>query len=195
MHFLANPCSGGFAQGGYIPVNNANDNNPGVYNIVENSATGDVTAALTTGTDYRIGVISLEKNQALAQGTYNFIKLNGVSPNYSNYVGVALGSPLATAVFDKQGRVNSSLGLYDYAVEMSANSSSLNTNPVHVSYGANVVAALGNSNLHDLVGVSYLDVSQALSAGNTPTGSDGTDFKQARYDHGGNNCSPLQANQ
>ena len=196
IHFLANPCSGGFNGGGAVPANLANgDANPGVFNIVENSATGDVTGALSTGTDYRIGVISLEKNHAMGQNTYNFVKLNGVSPNYSAYVGTTLGAPLATPIYDAKGRINSSLGLYDYAVEMSANTNSGNNNPVHVNYSAAFIAALSNSTLHDLVGVSYLDNAQAIAAGNTATGTDGTDFKQARFDHAGNNCSAMQANQ
>lgn len=197
IHFLANPCSTGFNGGGAIAASIAGGDNstPATFNIVENSATGDVQAALKTGSDYRIGVLSLEKNQAMAQATYNFVKLNGVSPNYSAYVGTTLSAPLATPVYDAKGRINSSLGLYDYAVEMSANTNSTNSNPVHTSYSTAFIGALSNSTLHDLVGVSYLDNAQALSGGNTATGTDGTDFKQARFDHAGNNCSLLQANQ
>ncbi|MET3120914.1 hypothetical protein AAKU67_000494 [Oxalobacteraceae bacterium GrIS 2.11] len=169
IFFLDNPCGKGASN----PSTDVNSNSKIAY--VLNSQTGDVTTALksTNTPGYAIGIVSLEKNQALTANSYNFIKLDGVSPNYS-----------ATGTYDAKGRANTSKGDYKYAVEMTANFDKTNTNVVHTTFGTNFVTGLTNSTLHDLTGVSYLD------------GADKSNNKQAHYDHGGaSNCKPLIANQ
>lgn len=166
IFFLSNVCGTSGFGGALTPVN-LGDVSPGAFEVVLNSGTGNVKTALT-GTavvGYGIGVMSLENSPSLTSATsWQWVKLDGVSPNYVNGVADALQR---TAVAN---------GAYKFAVEMSASYRN-NIDPINKAFNTLMIDGIKNSNLHNLVGVAYLDGVVAN--------------QQARYNRSGNNCSPL----
>lgn len=78
------PCSSGFAL-----LADASANNPGVYEVVENSSTGNVKAGLNadfTAGKYAIGLVSLENSPVLGTDHWHFVSIDGVVPSEANAI-------------------------------------------------------------------------------------------------------------
>lgn len=176
IYFMNNVCGNvGFA-GALSPVSigdgGAAGLNPGLYNVLQESQTPNVKADLTgTATaGYAVGVLSLTAVPAQTATNWQFVKLDGVSPNYS-----------AAGVVDAKQRNAFASGAYKFAVDMSA-SYRKTTAAANLAMNKAVVAGLQNSALHNLAGIAYLD---------NPAGTYTAGGQQARYDRNANNCSPL----
>jgi len=176
IYFLNNVCGNLGYAGALAPVNTGDGGaaglNPGLFNVVQESQTPNVKADLTgTGTaGYAVGVLSLTGAPAQTATNWQFVKLDGVSPNYS-----------AAGVADAKQRNAFASGSYKFAVDMSA-SYRKSISSTYLAMNKAVVAGLQNSALHNLTGIAYLD---------NPTGTYTAGGQQARYDRGGNNCAPL----
>jgi len=148
--------------------------------LSEQAGTGGVKNAMTFGNagqvtagDYAIGIVSLENTPAQNANSWQFVKLDGVSPDWINTNG--------TYTYDTTHRASTISGAYKFAVEM--NAYVLNKqSAANAKMDAAITAALTQSNLHNLTGVSYLD--SATNANYVPA-------QQARYSRYGSNCSPL----
>jgi hypothetical protein len=176
IYFLNNVCGNAGYVGGENPVNTAdggaNGLNPGAFNVIQEETTGAVKTDLT-GTNtagYALGVISLTAVPSTAATSWQFVKLDGVSPNYS-----------AAGVADAKQRNAFASGAYKFTTEMSASYRKSITG-ANLAMDKAVIAGLQNSALHNLAGIGYLD---------NPSGSYTAGGQQARYNHNGNNCSPM----
>jgi hypothetical protein len=176
MYFMNNVCGNVGYDGSLSPVS-INDGgaaglNPGFFNVIQEEATGNVKTDLT-GTNtagYAIGILSLTAVPTSAATSWQFVKLDGISPNYS-----------ATGVADAHQRNAFASGAYKFATDMSA-AYRKTTAAANLAMNKAVVAGLQNSALHNLTGIGYLD---------NPSGTYTAGGQQARYDRNGNNCSPL----
>lgn len=170
MFFANNICGTAGFQGYLSPVLAA-DSNPGVFDITEQTGTGGVITALT-GTNtagYALGVVSLENVPTAVLSDYKFVKLDGVSPNFS-----------VAGVADAKMRNAFASGSYPFATEMTAMYRT--SAPTVTKNLANaVITGLKDSTKHDLAGIAYLDLPAGYTAGG----------KQSRVNRGGNNCQPL----
>jgi hypothetical protein len=171
--FFANNVCGNLGFLGALGTVGVFDSNSGVFDISEQTGTGGVTAALTgTATaGYALGVVSLENIPTTALTSYQFVKIDGISPNYS-----------AAGVADPLMRNAMASGSYPFAVEMTGmyRKGTLST-AVTKLLGEAVITGLKNSALHNLAGLAYLDLPANYVAGG----------KQSRVNRGGNNCQPL----
>lgn len=153
--------------------------------LTENASTGGVKNAMTWGNaaavpqgSYAIGIVSLENTPSQAAptattGSWQFVKLDGVSPDWINNAGVY--------TYDSTHRASTISGAYKFAVEMNAYYKASNVTATK-DMDALIVAELSNSSLHNLTGVSYLD---GLTNGSA------NQAYQARYSHYGSNCAPM----
>lgn len=169
--FFANNVCGTLGYQGALNTVGQFDSNPGVFDISEQSETGGVRTALTgtNTTGYALGVVSLENIPTTALTSYQFVKLDGVSPNYS-----------AAGVADLKQRNAFASGSYPFAVEMTGMYRTSAT-AVTKKLAEAVITGLKSSALHDLAGLAYLDNPAAYTVGG----------KQSRVNRGGNNCQPL----
>ena len=111
----------------------------------EGASTGNAKTCLNNTAGYRLGVISLE-NIPGGSDVYKFVKIDGVSPNYT---------PGGTA--DPKQRQALASGAYTYAFEMY--SMIQPGSPANVVAFANTLnAKLGDSTKSDLVGIAYFDL-------------------------------------
>jgi len=173
MYFLNNVCGTLGYQGALTPVG-AFDANPGVFDILLETGTGAVKNDLSTGTatsvtGYGIGVISLENPAVATAASWQFVKLDGVSPNFN-----------ADGSVDTLQRNAFASGRYGFATEMTASYRN-SANAISKALSTKMIAGLKDSTKHNLTGIAYLD-GTAYSAGS----------KASRVNHGGNNCSPLR---
>jgi hypothetical protein len=176
--FLNNVCGTAGYKGFYNPLGAA-DSAPGQIVFNEGSSTSNAKACINTAAGYKLGILSLENIPAGAD-TYKFVKIDGVSPNYT-YNGTAV-------VADPKQRQQFASGSYPYALEMY--SAYKATAPANVIAFANSLnAKLGDSTLSDLVGIAYED------GANLPTPvlwvKNDLTQKQSRVTRNGNNCGPL----
>lgn len=171
--FLNNVCGTQGYLGAYNPLGAA-DSAPGQIVFNEGSSTGNAKTCINTTSGYRLGILSLE-NVPSGSDAYKFVKIDGVSPNYT-YNG-------STLVADPKQRQQFANGSYPYALEMY--SAYKATAPANVVAFANSLnAKLGDSTLSDLTGIAYEDIP------GTWVGNDLTQ-KQTRVTRNGNNCGPL----
>jgi len=176
IYFLNNVCGNVGYTGALNPVSisdgGASGLNPGFFNVLQEEATGNVKTDLTgTGVaGYAIGILSLTAKPAATATSWQFVKLDGISPNYSS-----------TGVADSFQRNAFASGAYKFTTEISA-SYRKTTAAANLAMNKAVVAGLQNSALHNLVGLAYLD---------NPSGTYTAGGQQARYNHNGNNCSPM----
>ena len=133
--FLRTPCADA-VQGNLIPAVTA-DSIPGVFEVTENSGTGNVKAQLTAANaagNFAIGVMSIENDWSLdnaANGGYRWLKLDGIHPETAS----DFTNPL-------NGRGNARLSTVtgNYAFHSEARYFVANTAPV--GFGANIVPAI-----------------------------------------------------
>jgi hypothetical protein len=175
IHFLNNVCGNAGYGGALSPVavsdGGSSGLNPGLFNVLQEEATGNVKTDLT-GTNtagYAVGVLSLTATPAATATSWQFVKLDGVSPNYS-----ATGAP------DTKQRNAFTSGAYSFTTDMAA-AYRKTTAAANLAMNKAVVAGLQNSSLHNLTGIGYLDGGSGYTVGG----------QQARYDRSGNNCSPM----
>jgi hypothetical protein len=168
--FFANNVCGAFGYKGALTLLGAGDSNAGVFDILENSATGDVKAALTgtTTNGYALGVMSLENVPTAVLSDFKFVKIDGVSPNFS-----------AAGVADTKLRNAMASGNYQFQVEMTAMYRSTATKQ-QKDLATAVINGLKDSTKHDLAGIAYLDGTTYSVGG-----------KASRVSRLGNNCGPL----
>jgi hypothetical protein len=154
--------------GGLVPTDTS-DSVTGTLLVDANATTGNVTGALASTTNYVIGVLTLNKADSAIGGNAHFVKLNGVSPTFE-----ADGVTVA----DHQ-RTRFASGDYPFAVESTV---SVVTKTPKTNYFPSLVtpliAALSNSNLHNIEGLGYIDGAVASQQSHVAPA-------------GGNNCSPL----
>ena len=169
--------SGGASDGLYTyTVIDAENQSTG---LVENCVWSGMAMGTSANADYSIGVVGLGERDSVdstwsqasyPNAKYYFVKIDGVSPNYT-----------AAGAYDSLHRANLVTGAYPFAFEMGAYIKS--TTPT-TSVAGRVASAVANviskASLSNLAGIGYL---------NYGTYGDG---KAARYSHAGNNCSPLQ---
>jgi hypothetical protein len=117
---------------------------------------------------YGIGVVSLENPALTTAGTWRYVKIDGVSPNFK-----------ADGTADLLNRNAFASGRYPFAFEMSAmyKTSAPDTT---VALASAVIKGLADSGQHDLIGIAYLDSLLPYSVGG----------KQSYVSRGGNNCQP-----
>ena len=179
IYFLNNACGnegyGGALQPVSVSDGGATGLNPGLFNVLQETTTGAVTLDLsaptaTTGVaGYAIGVLSLTAVPAQTATSWQFVKLDGISPNWSS------------GKLDSFQRNAFASGAYKFATEVNV-SYRKTTAAANLALSKAIVAGLQNSSLHNLVGIAYYD---------EPAGTYTAGGQQARYNHGGNNCSPL----
>lgn len=171
--FLNNVCGTQGLFGAYNPLG-AGDSAPGqiVYN--EGSSTTNVKACLNNASGYRLGVVSLE-NVPSGSDVYKFVKLDGVSPNYT-WNGSAL-------VADAKQRQQFASGAYPYALEMFSMVTPTAT-ATQVAFSNALNAKLADSTKSDLVGIAYLDVPGTFVKNSLTN-------QQSKVSRAGNNCGPL----
>lgn len=159
----------------YTVVDAANNSTPYSENCVwSGSATGT-----TATSDYALGVVGLAEKDSVDAATpqssypnakYYFVKIDGVSPNYT-----------AAGAYDATHRANLISGAYQFAVEMGAYVKSTTTASSVAGKAAKAIADdISKASLSNIPGIGYL------------TGGTFGDGKTSRYSRGGNNCSPLQ---
>jgi hypothetical protein len=165
--FFANNVCGLEGKGGALTVLAAGEAS---YDIQEKEATGDVKTALTgINTDgYALGVMSLENVPTAVLSDFKFVKIDGVSPNFS-----------AAGVADPKMRNAMASGNYQFQVEMTAMYRSTAT-AQQKALATAVVNGLKDSTKHDLAGIAYLDGTSYSVGG-----------KASRVSRSGNNCGPL----
>lgn len=158
--------------------------------FAEQGGTGGVKNALTLGNAkaipagaYGIGVVSLENTPTVTDPTsWQYVKLNGVSPNWKYTPGTGGTTNNANYTYDTQQKASIISGQYQFAVEMNAYYRTTSVNANIKTIDATVAKNLSLSNLHNLTGVAYLDF---------PTNPSAVLATQARYSHQGSNCAPL----
>lgn len=168
--FFANNVCGLEGKVGALALLGAADAAPGVFDILEKSSTGDVKTALT-GTNtagYALGVISLENVPTAVATDWKFVKIDGVSPNFS-----------AAGVTDAKLRNAMASGSYQFQVEMTAMYRSTAT-AQQKALATAFINGLKDSSKHDLAGIAYLDGTSYSVGG-----------KASRVSRLGNNCGPL----
>jgi len=148
--------------------------------LTENASTGGVKNAMTFGNSaqvpagsYAIGIVSLENTPAQNANNWQFVKLDGVSPDWINNGG--------TYTYDATHRASTIAGNYKFAVEMNAYYKT-NSSSGLKAMDSLIANQLSLSNLHNLTGVSYLD---------SQTNASFVAGQQARYSRYGSNCAPL----
>lgn len=169
--FFANNVCGTLGFGGALTPVGAFDSNAGVFDITEQTGTGAVKTALT-GTNtagYALGVISLENASSTALTDWQFVKLDGVSPNFKT-----------NGTLDAKNRDAVASGRYPFATEMTASYRTA-APTITKNLATAFITGLKDSTKHDLVGIAYLDGATPYTVGG----------KQARVNRGGNNCQPL----
>jgi len=216
IHFLRNPCAGGFFNANLNPATVADSTS--TFVVTEGSGTGNVKVALTTANnagDFAIGVVSAENDWRIetsaGSAQYRFVKLDGVHPEAGSRQG-NLPTPLATSAF-YTARNSSVSGDYRFVMEL--RSFVANTAD---TFGALLIpaisATLGNpancTNTPRGISISPLAGSSCLSADNTatpnnpgftgvgPTAVPLPAFNEAVVAKGtklGNNCRPSQMTQ
>lgn len=156
IFFLNNVCGTKGFGGSAAPAYNSD------YSwVIENSETADVKACVNNAADLRLGVVSLENVPVAGTDTYKFVKIDGVSPNYT-----------AAGVADAKQKVNTRNGSYKFAVESYA----MYKGTTLEKAVAKQIADTLKASTQDLVGVLSLSGSGSTSA---------------LYKRGGNNCAPL----
>lgn len=83
-YFAQYPCSSGATL-----LADATANNPGVYEVVENSSTGNVKSGLNadfTAGKYAIGLISLENSPVAGLDHWHFVSIDSVAPTKANAI-------------------------------------------------------------------------------------------------------------
>lgn len=179
IYFLNNVC-GNVGYGGALSPVSVTDGgtsglNPGQFNVLQETTTGAVASALVAPTGstglvgYAIGVLSLTSVPAQTANSWQYVKLDGISPNWGN------------GTLDPYQRNAFAAGAYKFATETSA-SYRKTTSGINLALNKAVVAGLQNSTLHNLVGLAYFD---------NPSGVYTAGGQQARYNRNGNDCSPL----
>ena len=193
IFFLNNVCGLKGYQGSISVSTNA-DTGPGsdgVYNytvvdaannstgIAENCVWSGSATGTTANTDYSLGVVGLGEKDSVDAATpqssfpnakYYFVKIDGVSPNYT-----------AAGAYDSLHRANLVTGAYQFAVEMGAYIKSTTAATSVAAKAAKAIADdISKASLSNVTGNAYL------------TGGTYGDGKTARYSRNGNNCAPLQ---
>lgn len=155
LFFLNNVCGSKGYGGAEVPATNLD------YSwVIENSETADVKACVNNAADLRLGVVSLE-NVPGASDSYKFVKIDGVSPNFT-----------AAGAVDAKQKTNVRNGTYKFAIEAYA----MYKGTTLEKAVAKQIADTLKSSTQDLVGVLSLS---------------GTGSTSALYKRGGNNCAPL----
>ena len=169
-----------------VIVNNDTTQFPGLV-IMSNSTGSGVTtqlnaAAVSPATvNYSIGVISLNSGAPSgAAGTWKYVKLDGVSPNYDAAGNVAYNMRTQFA----NGNYPFAMTAYAVVPVKPAAGSVGDTAKGFPAVINAVIKGMQDSTLHDLQGIAYLDGALAQSTDLGP--------KQALVHRtAGNNCSPL----
>ena len=178
IYFLNNPCNTATTLGGGVPVldtESSNDN----FAMTKKATSGLVRTALdgTATAGYAIGAAGLQA-RAIAANTWNFVKINGMSPNVSPTG--ASGSSLASGreAFAK-GDYNFAMTAYGIFSSTFNNTSTDKGNLINKS-----IAAIKDSTRNNVAGIAYIDGA-----------AESTWLKQALVNRvGGNNCAPLVRN-
>lgn len=156
IFFLNNVCGSMGYLGALVPATSADY--PSM--VIENSETADVKACVNNAADLRLGVVSLE-NVPGASDSYKYVKLDGVSPNFT-----------AAGAVDAKQKVNTRNGAYKFAVESYA----MYKGTTLEKAVAKQIADTLKASTQDLVGILSMSGSGSTSA---------------LYKRGGNNCAPL----
>lgn len=160
VFFLNNVCGSVGFLGAEVATTNT-DSDPGVYDVVMNSETSNVKTCVNTAADLRLGVVSLENVPVSGTDTYKFVKIDGVSPNYT-----------AAGVADAKQKANTRNGSYKFAVES------------YAMYKGTALERAVAKQIADTLKASSQDLVGVLSLS-------GTGSTSALYTRGGNNCAPL----
>lgn len=156
IFFLNNVCGSKGYLGAESPAYNAD------YSwVIENSETADVKACVNNAADLRLGVVSLENVPVAGTDSYKFVKIDGVSPNYT-----------AAGAADAKQKVNTRNGSYKFAVES------------YAMYKGTTIEKAVAKQIADTLKASTQDLVGVLSLA-------GTGSTSALYKRGGNNCAPL----
>lgn len=181
--FLRNPCNGDPSIGGTLAPTKASDSTT-TYIVTEGSGTGNVKSALSTTTEFAIGVMSLENNwrtDASSNG-YRFVKIDGVHPEAP-----VKGSNLPA---DLTARYTAAQGEYDFHMELKA----FVANTAD-SFGAQVIDDIKNA----FSGLSCDDLPRGLTLNPLSGSTCGFDANNknlgthvAKGTRSGNNCQAQQ---
>jgi len=171
IYFLNNPCNISTTLGGGVAVlDTVSDGTD--FKMTKSATSAGIKTNETTG--YTIGALALSE-RAIATSTYNYVKIDGMSPNVSPTG--ASGSKITS------GRAAFAKGDYNFAMTAYGifSSSYNNTTTDKGTLISKTLTAMKDSTRNNVAGIAYID-------GATET----TWLKQAlvtRVD--GNNCSPL----
>jgi len=174
IYFLNNSCNMKTTLGGGLDVLDQETDGTN-FNMTKYATSGGVKVNPTTG--YSIGALALSE-RAIAANQYNYVKIDGMSPNV-----VATG---ASGSKISMGREAFAKGDYNFAMTAyGIYNKNLDTQLSDKSILVNkTVMAMKDSSKHNVAGVAYID-------GVTET----TWAKQALVNRvGGNNCAPLVKN-
>lgn len=153
------------------------------YSLLSSSA--DVPTCLNNASGYRLGVLSLE-NIPGGSDSWRFIKIDGVSPNYT-WDKAGAGA----LALDAKQRQQFAKGSYTFAFEsVIAKRKSVTSGVVKAFYDA-LGTAIADSTQSDLVGFAYQDIGFGGWNAYDSSSSDPAANKQARVRRDGNNSQPL----
>jgi len=174
IYFLRNSCDIGTTLGGGQAVLDQESDGTN-FNMTKYATSGGVKTNASTG--YTIGALALSE-RAIAAGQYNYVKIDGMSPNV-----VATG---ATATKIANGRDAFAKGDYNFAMTAyGIYNKALDTQQSDKSILVNkTILAMKDSTRHNVAGLAYIDGV-----------ADTTVLKQAQVKRpDGNNCAPLVKN-
>lgn len=176
--FLRNPCNGDPGILGALQPVKASDSTAN-FVVTEGSGTGNVKTALTSNTEFAIGVMSLENNwrteSAGSSAGYRFVKIDGIHPE----------APVAGSgtTYDEHARYSAAQGNYDFHIELKAFVADSAD-----GFGAQVIDSIKNA----FAGLSCSDLPRGLTL-NPLSGSSCTVGEVvAKGTRFGNNCQAQQ---
>ena len=174
MYFLRNACNVNTALGGGLEVldQETSDTN---FAMVKYPTSSGVKTNAATG--YTIGALALSE-RAIAKDQYNYVKIDGMSPNVAEQGAIASKIANGRDAFAK-GDYNFAMtayGIYKKDYDTSASDKSILINKT--------ILAMKDSTRHNVAGFAYIDGV-----------ADTTVLKQAQVNRvGGNNCAPIVKN-
>jgi len=174
MYFLRNACNLNTTLGGGLAVldQETSDTN---FAMVKYPTSSGVKTNAATG--YTIGALALSE-RAIAKDQYNYVKIDGMSPNVAEQGAIASKIANGRDAFAK-GDYNFAMtayGIYKKDYDTSASDKSILINKT--------ILAMKDSTRHNVAGFAYIDGV-----------ADTTVLKQAQVNRvGGNNCAPIVKN-
>ncbi len=186
--FLRAPCADAVA-GSLVPAT-AGDSSPGVFEVTENSSTGNVKTQLTAANaagNYAIGVMSVENDWALESATanplangYRWLKIDGIHPETATDFTV---SPTTRG----NARLPAVTGNYPFHMETRYFTANTAT-----GFGAGIVTAIATKLGNPPTAAACNTVPRGLTLNPAGGSSCTVGTVVHKGSNGGNNCAPTK---